>query len=528
MNEEYICCHLFLEMLGTVGDNPVYNAHHERQFWGICLARQSSLDLHPQRTFTRQEIKKHNTEVGWNQWVTLRGNVYDVTALREHFLDFIQRKKEACATEKSRRVERDAFRDSDECGVTPKGGVTQKGAGFCPQNGSNDCRGNGKYSWSPKNATLTFCRKGEDNSMQNDIHAELREHPGVCGTNSSNLWNRVHPSLTSYNGSDSDIDTSEDDENDDCLADDEDDSDRGIWATTDNNHGEVIDGDAADSRTDAILPNVPSVLHHDVISALHKSGLTDSEMEAEMRPYHIGVIENVPSWRFWQSFRADVMGLIGDLNEQETNGSLGQYEREYLTQLQRWLRKYIDIDPPVKPQHVGDPNTSVFVLPADPFSLRQWLEDWEPFDTSLPKTGAWQVAEQHDLSPLASADEVFAASLRAHFSQSGGFHFDIAGEAAWDVLPSDIISNDQMTVKQQAVHDSRMQQKDPCNPDRICRRRAKLGAYFRHKYKLSEDEMMKFLRWADIMEKNKNELDELCVSDAQVCGCIDELNPPMP
>nr|KAG5702141.1 hypothetical protein BaRGS_010407 [Batillaria attramentaria] len=339
-----------------------YHHNHTPYLYETQLQHRLQPELVEMRTFSRQEIVRHNASVGWQQWVTLKGIVYDATGFRDHFLAYIQKKKDDQAKEKQLK---------------------------------------------------------EDVALRLDI-----------------IKNTVSVGEKTFNER--------------------------------YGHGESIE--------------------------------TWREIEVEIGPFKIGTIEKVPSWKFWESVRADVITLHDELTKEEDKGETSEYQREYLAQLRRWLRKYRDIDP-LQRWPTGDSNHTVFLLPEDPSTLREWTQGWEPLDTELPESGAWTCAE-FQLPPLGDTHQVFVAVLRSHFSDDIQFQFEISGDVAWRVLPQHVVRDEQMTQKQKAVQMSRDRRgKNLWDPDRVNRRRNQLAKYFMDKYHISQERMADFLHGIPLDER---------------------------
>lgn len=460
-----------------------YHHQHNPYLYETQLQHRLQPRLVEQRTFTRLEILRHNASVGWQQWVTLKGMVYDATGFRDHFLQYVQNNRHAQEDEvlngedsarldymkQTVTVAERLFKRSRSCeehlvSWTRKGEVKRKSSLH-------------EHSWTKQCRTLSCgrLRVREEGStdclMDDDVFLGTRhcqEQTSTCQTISPGApGNKKEACDSDLCGDDSDL----------CS-----------------------DDKSTDSET---------TWQHDVIHVLRQSGLSLSEVEAEIGPFAMGTIERVPAWRVWDSIRADVITLHEDLTRREERGEVSQYQREYLTLLGLWLRKYRDIDPLYRPP-ARDPNNSVYILSQDPSTLREWTLDLQPLDTSLPEEGAWLRAELV-LPPLGNTHKVFASSLRSPSSSDDTqFSFDIAGEAAWRVLPLHVIDGE-MTKKQKAVQQSRDQRGDALwNPERMRRRRRKLGKYFMEKYGVSSEKMAGFLQWADVIESNARRLERLC------------------
>ena len=389
---------------------------------------------------TRQQVREHNRQVGWQQWITLKGSVYHTTGFRDHFLAYNKKKAEEARRE----------------------ALAQSAVQDCLQT-EGGCRPSQETE--PHNAErMTLVAK--DNVSKDEIN-QGRDRHSLCTSGSDE--------------STDDDDTDDDDDGDDA------------------HEGEQVDDNF--------------LWQYDVLSALRKSGLNMAEIETEIRPFKIGSLRDLtfPKWKYWESIRNDAIALRDEISNKESS-EVGKYEQDYLELLQRWLRKYMDMDP-VEKHLGGDGNTNVFFLTQDPDSFREWTRTLPALDTQLPESGAWASTE-FLLSPLADTHDVFSAALRSHHSDHLLLRHDIQGNVAWTELPQDVISSDQMTSVQQAVHEAR-ERRGGCvhDPKRMKKSRERLGSYFQRKYGYSQEKMAKFLQWADRMERNEREFNDLCLAD---------------
>ncbi|XP_076441788.1 uncharacterized protein LOC143280900 [Babylonia areolata] len=403
-------------------------------------------------SLTRQQIQEHNREVGWQQWITLQGNVYDTTSFRDHFVAYNKKKAAESAAQQQLVL-------SDDIPV---------------EETSEHQEVNGE------------CKLGYYKSRRiSDTIRELLQGVNLDEQNSD----------TNIGAEDKSVDDVDDIDDDDVIDDDD---------------AEEEDYEDDDSAGEYDPSDFEGLWKYDVIKALQKTGLTMREIQSEIKPFMMGTLKNpaLPRWKYWDSIRADVLALQEDITSKDS-ADIGRYEHEYLALLQRWLRKYRDLDP-VERTSGGDGNIGVFFLTEDPESLREWMETSPPFDTELPDSGAWASSELL-LSPLGDTHDVFSAALRAHGSNKDPFSHDIQGKVAWTELPHDVIKNDQMTHEQQLIHESRQRRGSRVHdPVLMKKRRERLAGYFRKKYRYSEKQMAEYLQWAAVMEKNQRDLDGLC------------------
>ncbi|KAK7490185.1 hypothetical protein BaRGS_00018530 [Batillaria attramentaria] len=171
---------------------------------------------------------------------------------------------------------------------------------------------------------------------------------------------------------------------------------------------------------------------------------------------------------YWDSVRNDVQTLIRDLSETHSD-ELTEGQKEYFELLKRWMRKYKDLYPAKQRVPGGDPNQhSPQPKPEDRNNLRPWLKTWEPFDTDVTK-----------------------------------------GQSAWEVLPDDVIKNDVTTPEQEKVLAARANRKHLHSVERMLKRREQLVVYFVKKYRMPKKHVLPYLQWADLLQRNKSELDRL-------------------
>nr|KAG5702138.1 hypothetical protein BaRGS_010404 [Batillaria attramentaria] len=249
------------------------------------------------------------------------------------------------------------------------------------------------------------------------------------------------------------------------------------------------------------------------VAVLRAHGLSEEEIKKEIAPFLLGVITDTEGAPYWASVRNDVAELIQDIQNKDEDARTPS-EDDYLKQLIRWKEKYEHADPPDPegPPGEGDLNELPFPLPVDPDSLQVWLLEWQPFDTEVPEEGAWSAFEL-EKTDLGDPHEVFAETLRVDrndLNLASEFTFDIEGDAAWDILPDDVVDKEEMTPGQEEIHAAREKRTDLDDPERMRRRREKLAEHFIKVREIPPDVVEPFLQWADLMEKNKEELEKLC------------------
>lgn len=456
---------------------------------------------------------QHNAQPGGSCWITFRGHVYDASAIRQHALGLV-RSREGCG-----RDEGDARQKMDvlegchaladvACNSfeeeRPRMELARKNKkGACAFDSSADK----KRRFSGHGGSVSSCVKTK--STENGMVYKTEVHIN-CNIQQST------PPFHSHVGSGRDASNV---------------NTRNVGSTVVNSNSLVkspcydsfklsmskLDG-CEQGHTIARAVSLSGRLRRRTrliglrpdISLLRRSDLSQTEIEDEIHPSKIGTICRVPSWKYWDSIRSDVRSLLDDITKNDQENEISEFKQDWIAQLRRWLSKYANIDPSERSLK-GDPNTNVFLL-QNPEALRKWLKVWEPFDTQLPPNGeaVWACAELGVLPPLGNTHEVFLASLRSHFTQGNDFDFDIHGEAAWDIIPLNVIRDDCVTEKQAAEYNARKKRNDRRSPGTMQRRRHELGTYFMKKYNIPREKIKRFLQWASIMENNQRELDMLC------------------
>ncbi|KAK7103692.1 uncharacterized protein [Littorina saxatilis] len=483
---------------------------------------------------TRQQIREHNKEVGWQQWVTLKGIVYHTTGFRDHFISYNKKKAaekqvlDQHGTSSETPYENNLNADDTrvlvggQCGALKENGLNagekqaldQYGTplGIPHDNNSNAVKQALDQSGALHVDSSNTCEKQALNHCGplHGINSEAvkRQSENQCDeslenksilTANADTLRQACDRLLRENAAEfnlKDIAAAVDSSN--CT----------------NVNTNMSDTDDEDDDSDESEEEEDFLWQYDVIGALRKSGLSMSEIEQEIAPFKIGTLNSltVPLWKYWESIRADVIAVHDDITIRPSE-EVSDYEREYLSLLQQWLRKYRYMDPEEK-HPGGDGNARSFFLTRDPDTLRGWIRTLPPVDTELPESGAWESHEASLLSPLPDTHNVFAASLRSHHSDHKLLSHEIHGDVAWRELPSDVVMDDVMTEDQRVVHEAREKRGDSFrDPERMRKRRMRLGAYFTKKYHFSPEKMVHFLQWADVMDRNEQDLVDLCPSD---------------
>ena len=168
---------------------------------------------------------------------------------------------------------------------------------------------------------------------------------------------------------------------------------------------------------------------------------------------------------FIQEYKEEVQQLKRDI-DQENNNDLPS---DFLSVLTRDAHN-IDFKPFVNKSYLEDPNEQEFSDSSlwlfDPSHLRHWLQNWQPLDTQID------------------------------------------GEAAWDMLPLQIIEKDETTAEQESILASRQEREDFWDLKRMSRKRQMLANYFIKKYHYDSVKLETCLGFAERLEDNAKKLHE--------------------
>ena len=248
------------------------------------------------------------------------------------------------------------------------------------------------------------------------------------------------------------------------------------------------------------------------IAAYH--GVRREEMEKVLAASQIGKLEPISREEYISKMKQSVDIVKSDL---ESEAELTEYLADYLEQLSRWLYSYPNVEIEQSLDRTNaDPNKCEFPLPdkvrADCSVIRRWARDWVGFDMTIDEGGAWFSY------PLLNEDwgdvhqtYVDTCALRED-PDASDLDMEIDGEAAWHVIPVDVVKNDETTEQQEATLNCRKVRKYLNDPERMRKRRKQIAERFLKRYhtKLKPDDMVKYENWADRLEQQWKEFETLC------------------
>lgn len=244
------------------------------------------------------------------------------------------------------------------------------------------------------------------------------------------------------------------------------------------------------------------------------NGVRRKEMDQVLPASQVGKLGGISREEYLSRLKQSVDNVISDLEAEE---KLTEYLVDYLEQLSRWLSSYpnVELEQPVDRTNV-DPNQCEFPLPdkirADSTVIRKWARDWIEFDMTIDEGGAWP------LIPLLNEDwgdlhqtyvDICAKREDAELPE---MNMEIEGEAAWNVIPLDVVKNDETTDQQEETWKAREKRKDLNDPERMRRRRKQIADSFlkRHDTRLKAEDMVQYVDWAHRLEEHWKEFQELC------------------
>ena len=198
-------------------------------------------------------------------------------------------------------------------------------------------------------------------------------------------------------------------------------------------------------------------------------------------------------------------------------GEDGQYVIEYKQQLMRWLQKYPEI--PIGnniPDYHTDPNELAFpIVIDDPLSFRKWIGEWEPFETEVPESGAWNFIEYsfvHDPKMAEEFHDHYASIVKSFRDISlDDFDMTIDGEAAWSVIELDIVKNDTATEEQLKIWSLREKRTNLHDPEWMKGRRRQIADIILNRHDTWEADVVEpYLSFAENMEEAWRLFQEVC------------------
>lgn len=212
------------------------------------------------------------------------------------------------------------------------------------------------------------------------------------------------------------------------------------------------------------------------------TGFRYAKMAHVIMQSKVGTIKRLSDTEYFSDIFHDAKEIEKSLLQNET---ISQYEGEYLELLGRFFKLYSDLSGSIPrnfPVPSGDPNEACYRFPnsVDPSSIRVWISDWETFDMEIKYDNDWNCPWGMPLESEPVIIEVLTPEqiYRHELSDLEPFQHDVEGEAAWDVMPLDIVKNDLTTLEQEEVIESRSKRTDLDDVERMHRRREALAQYF--------------------------------------------------
>jgi hypothetical protein len=224
-----------------------------------------------------------------------------------------------------------------------------------------------------------------------------------------------------------------------------------------------------------------------------------------------------------EDFKQDantILQEISDNIEEPTQNHL-----EYKDQLLRACKKYEIIlsssGETEEHRPSGDPNEQTFPLPdvfkTNPKLLQKWIENWEVFQTTVGPGDGWDFSlKQWEVFEKDSADmKIDDTKLhRTELDALPPLDLSIDGEAGWNVIPVDIVKNDEATPQQEDILKARENRKDFNDPVRMEKRRQKIEEYFVKTYETrftwASARVAEFRGFSDNLVKAEQEFLALC------------------
>ncbi|CAG2212582.1 unnamed protein product [Mytilus edulis] len=226
--------------------------------------------------------------------------------------------------------------------------------------------------------------------------------------------------------------------------------------------------------------------------------------------FDVGTEGNI---KFWRRIRDDASKVLGDLSKTKDNPP-SYYKLEYKELLERFLNLYEFFGgniPKYRFSIKGDANVAPFplpvYLPGTSLTTRPWITNWVQFDLQLSPEGAWHMLPECGSSiPLLTPERLYRSWYTENTFRCGSFD----GEAAWDVLPVDVIKTDTTTPEQDMILLKRNKRKDLYDEERMKRKRQELMNYFIKTYDTLNFDHEKHLKFAQALEAGWQKFQQLC------------------
>ncbi|KAK2159581.1 hypothetical protein LSH36_150g01005 [Paralvinella palmiformis] len=212
--------------------------------------------------------------------------------------------------------------------------------------------------------------------------------------------------------------------------------------------------------------------------------------------------------------KEQLAGLVKDLKERGVNSeSLLHLIRCAETRL-----KYLESSGSAMTR---DMKYRVFDLPDGVLvqDLRTWITDWEPFNCVIKEGDcAWDILPERGETLINPDEDTPDKYVRVWIGTWQPLEFAIDSEAAWDVLPDDVIQKDEVTQEQRQVLRFRQKRQNFTNARMMKRRRAAIGKYLLKSHNdWTEKKLEPYLDWADRLQEAWLSLQTLCQKWSHAC-----------
>ncbi|CAH1790079.1 unnamed protein product [Owenia fusiformis] len=245
-----------------------------------------------------------------------------------------------------------------------------------------------------------------------------------------------------------------------------------------------------------------------IFQALHHFKFDKNEIMDKALPFYVCDLKVYSKHELRDEFKVEILELSTELGIEGTDG---YWMNEYQKCLTRRLKTIGNVQDAGIPS--GDPNKSTFNLPegVDSKDMREWSENWELFET-LEEGGLFSDYIDY---PLMKDDrdqhKLFPETLRTWYNGWRLFDLSIDGEAAWNVLPTGVITEDVVTENQLKVIESRKKRRHFGDLKRMAARRERLAEHFKAyaKDKPYVTRKLDHVSWAARMEESWQKLQDL-------------------